>query len=75
MGVGRDRLQLLGLLLGGGDMGEQLGLAGDSTESRRVFWSHLDDFLLEDPAFLKGNHFHLEFSNANTKNLSQRYFG
>ena len=55
MGVGRDRLQLLGLELGGGDMGEQLGLAGDSTESRRVFWSHLEDFLLDDPAFLKGN--------------------
>ena len=57
MGVGRDRLQLLGLLLGGGDMGEQLGLAGDSTESRRVFWSHLDDFLPEDPAFLNGKSF------------------
>ena len=67
MGVGRDRLQLLGLLLGGGDMGEQLGLAGDSTESRRVFWSHLEDFLLDDPAFLKGNLFHLEFSKAHTK--------
>ena len=66
MGVGRDRLQLLGLLLGGGDMGEQLGLAGDSTESRRVFWSHLDDFLLDDPAFLKGNLLTLNFP---------RYFG
>ena len=69
MGVGRDRLQLLGLELGGGDMGEQLGLAGDSTESLRiVFWSHLDDFLPEDPpAFLKGNLFHLEFAKAHTK--------